>query len=341
MRAAVAISISLLATAGVGTAAAQCTKASVGAPARALPSSGRPQGLSLGFDGSVSRDDNARPTEPRVPGSTDPTGHWVAVGQSGVGLVVQSGSVQKTLTAQPDMSWNWRPDGGAIAFGQDEAIGVHLQIAEVATGFAVRPVDALLCPAGSPIWSPDGGAIAVVSPADGMPCAAGERLVVLDPQSGRKISQAPISTTLFTAGGWSADGHYAEAGGLLNVRTGVTLLPASAADRPRTIADCAFIGWAPVGSRFAASCNGRLALIDASTGARTTFSTSTKQLDAPIAWSSDGSRFAVSTARGFVLARSSGAARVIPFNGCAGGFVIGFAKNGRVLAQAFNHDAGA
>jgi hypothetical protein len=305
-----------------------------------MPSTGRPQGLSLGFDGSVSRDDRVRLAQPRLPGAIDPTGRSVAVGQPGLGLVVRNSGVQKTLTAQPAMAWNWRPDGGAIAFGQDEAIGVHLQIAEVATGFAVRPVSALLCPGGSPIWSPDGHEIAVISPADGIPCAAGERLVVLDPQSGRTVRQAPV-TAIAYPGGWSADGRYAEAGALPNYRTSITVVPASpAAGTSRTFADCAFIGWAPVGARFAASCDGRLAVIDASTGARTVFSASSKNVDARVAWSSDGSRLAVNTPRGFVLASSNGTSTLIPVGSCTGGTVAGFAKNGRVLVQAFNDTAG-
>jgi hypothetical protein len=306
-----------------------------------MPSTGRPQGLSLGFDGSVSRDDRVRLPQPRLPGATDPTGRSVAVGQPGVGLVIRSGGVQKTLTTQPDMAWKWRPDGGAIAFGQNETIGVHLQVAELATGFAVRPVDALLCPAGSPLWSPDGNEIAVISPADSVPCATGERLVVLDGQSGRTISQSPV-TAIATPGGWSADGRYAEAGALLNYRTGVTVVPASSAvGSSRTFADCAFIGWAPVGARFAASCNGRLAVVDASTGARTVFSASSKNVDARVAWSSDGSRLAVNTPHGFVLARSNGTSTLIPVGSCTGGTVASFAKNGRVLVEAFNSTAGS
>ena len=82
-------------------------------------------------------------------------------------------------------------------------------------------------------------------------------------------------------------------------------------------------------------------MIDASTGSRTVFTASSKGLDARVAWSSDGSRLAVSTQRGFVLARSNGTSKLIPTGSCTGGIVAGFAMNGRVLVQAFNSTAGA
>ena len=114
---------------------------------------------------------------------------------------------RRRCTTRLDMAPKWRPDGGAIAFGQDEPAGVHLEIADAATGFRVRPLDALLCPAGGPTWSPDGRLISVISPADGVHCVRGEDLVVLDAQTGNTISQTPVAPIAYSAG-WSADRRY-------------------------------------------------------------------------------------------------------------------------------------
>jgi hypothetical protein len=104
---------------------------------------------------------------------------------------------------------------------------------------------------------------------------------------------------------------------------------------------CGFIGWAPVGAHFAASCNGHLATVDASSAAQTEVPASSAGVGGPMAWSADGSRFAVTTRRGFVLATTSGASRLIPLAPCAGGLVVGFAKSGRVLVRAYNRNVGA
>jgi hypothetical protein len=340
VRAAVAIAISLLATAGAATAGAACTKPWVGSQRLALPKTARDQGLSLGFDGSVRRVKRVPTTTfPPLGTTPDPSGRWVASWVPGKELVIRSGSDEKTLTTRVDLTPRWRPDGGAIAFGQDEADGIRLQIADAATGFRPRPADALLCPGGSPIWSPDGALIATGVPSNGVHCGRGEYLVIVDATTGHVVAQATVPP-IAAIGGWSADGRYVEAGAL--GAAGATLLPASpATGTARVVPDCAFIGWAPVGARFAASCNGHLATIDASSGARMNFAASTAGLGAPMAWSPDGSRFAVTTQRGFVLARASGASTLIPLASCAGGLVPRFAKNGRVLVQAYNRNAGA
>jgi hypothetical protein len=330
----------LLVTLGAATAGAQCTKPWVGSRRLALPKTARDQGLSLGFDGSVRRVARV-PVMPFPPlGSTpDPTGRWVASWVPGKELIIRSASDQKTLTTRVDLTPRWRPDGGAIAFGQDEPDGIRLQIADAATGFLPRPTDAFLCPGGSPIWSPDGALIVTGVPSTGVHCARGEYLFVLDATTGHVVNQTPVPP-IADIGGWSADGRYAEAGPF-NV-PGATLLPASPATGIATVVpDCSFIGWAPVGARFAAACDGRLATIDASSGARIDFAASSAGLSSLIAWSPDGSRFAVTTRRGFVLASASGTSRLIPLASCAGGQVVRFAKNGRVLVQAYNRNVGA
>jgi hypothetical protein len=279
---------------------------------------------------------------PDNPGATDPTGRRVAIWQPGglSPLIINGGGQLKTIATHVDLQPKWRPDGGAIAFGQDMPDGIRLHIAEVATAFRVRPTDALMCPLGGPAWSPDSRLVAVISPTDGARCASGESLVVLEAQTGSAVSRTGVSG--FPAGPvrWSADGRYVEADAAIGT-VGMTLAPRQPAmGEGRTIADCSFVGWAPVGARFAASCDGRLSMIDASTGARTDFATSTGGLDGRSAWSSDGSRLAVSTKHGFVIAGSNGKSRLIPMGGCAGGIVAAFAKSGRVLVQAFNSSAG-
>jgi hypothetical protein len=343
VRGAVAISVSLLVTAGVGTAAAQCTSSWLGSPARTLPRTGAIRGFSLGFDGSIRRDDRVRVGPPANPGATDPTGRRVATWQPGglSPLRISRDGHQKTIATHVDLQPKWRPDGGAIAFGQDMPNGIRLRIAEVATGFQVRPTDALMCPLGGPAWSPDSRLVAVISPTDGARCSSGESLVVLDAQTGNAVSRTGASG--FPAGPvrWSADGRYVEADAAIGT-VGMTLAPRSpATGEARTIADCSFVGWAPVGARFAASCNERLSMTDASTGARTDFAASTEGLDGRSVWSSDGSHLAVSTKHGFVIADSNGRSKLIPMGGCAGGIGAGFATSGRVLVQAFNSSAGA
>jgi hypothetical protein len=334
------MAISLLASAGAATAGAQCTKPWVGSQRLALPKTARDQGLSLGFDGSVHRVARVPVTPfPQLGTTPDPTGRWVASWVPGKELVIRSASGEKTLTTRIDLTPRWRPDGGAIAFGQDEPGGIRLQIADAATGFLPRPTDALLCPGGSPIWSPDGALIVAGVPSTGPHCARGEYLFILDATTGHVVNQTAVPP-IADIGGWSADGRYVEAGPFS--APGTTLLPASPATGAATVVpDCSFIGWAPVGARFAASCNGHLATVDASSGSRTDFAASSAGLPSPVAWSPDGSRFAVTTQRGFVLASATGTSRLIPLAPCAGGLVVRFAKNGRVLVQAYNRNAGA
>jgi hypothetical protein len=336
----VAIAISLLAALGAATAGAECTKPWVGSKRLALPKTARDQGLSLGFDGSVHRVARLPMTPyPQLGTTPDPTGRWVASWVPGKQLVIRGASDQKMLTTQLELTPRWRPDGGAIAFGQNEPDGIRLQIADAATGFLPRPTDALLCPGGSPLWSPDGALIVTGVPSNGVHCARGEYLFILDAMTGHVVSQTTVPP-IAAIGGWSADGRYVEAGPFST--PGATLLPASTATGTvRVVPDCAFVGWAPVGARFAASCNGHLATVDASNGARIEFAASSAGIGSPMAWSPDGSHFAVTTRHGFVLGSASGTSRLIPLASCAGGEVVRFAKNGRVLVQAYTRNVGA
>jgi hypothetical protein len=236
---------------GVGTAAALCAKAWVGSPPRTMPATGRPQGLSLGFDGC--------------------------------------------------------------------------------------PADALLWPAGSPVWSPDGNLIAATVPRDGVHCARGENLVILDAQTGNVVTKAAVPA-IAAIGGWSADERYCPGRNVPRCRN-----PAPGLSPDGQAANCGGLRLRRVGS-------GRRALrglvqraprgdrrIHRRTYRLRSFDLRPRRRRRVVVGRITLRRHHSARVRARAVEWSDERDSSRPLRG---GFVVGFAKNGRVLVQAFNRTAG-
>ncbi len=248
--------------------------------------------------------------------------------------MLRGGGRTRTLATQVATAPAWRSDGGAIAFGQLVTHAIRLRIADAARHWRVRELKLALCPLGGPSWSPDGRFLAVAAPIDQRHCERGAELVVVSAKDGAIAGRQAITDPTPGPPAWSSDSRYASEGAIIGT-PGLAIVPSSTRFGPaRLMPTCALATWAPHGSRFAAACDGHLALVDARTGGQVDLASARLSPGRGPVWSSDGTHVAATADGGFVVAAVGGRSAVVRVGGCWAGWVFGFSGDNRALVQA-------
>lgn len=328
------VAIAVMATACGGGTSGHGSSAWIGSPSGLVSSE---SGVySFGLDGTVKRGGDAQPAVLPRRGAADPSGRRVAIWkQGGSQPLILHSKAGATRIIATDVATEpaWRPDGGALAFGQLVGHVVRLRVAEAAHSFRVRQLRIALCPGGVPAWSPDGRFLALTSPSDQRHCERGSELLVVDVDGASIAGRQAVSNPTPGLPQWSSDGSYASEGAAIGT-PGIALVSRSRRfGVSRVIDDCSQVSWSPRGARFAAACGGQLALIDARTGKRVDLAPSVLVVGPGIIWSHDGARLAATTAGGFLLATTGGRTARVRVTGAWTGQVVGFSPGDRAKVE--------